>query len=54
MKTFEILLRNACVSTVDGIIVACYSDVVVSGGSLVGFNAAIDGVDYVYPRDKCN
>jgi hypothetical protein len=54
MKNFEILLRDACVSTVDGIIIACYSDVAVSEGALVGFNAAIDGVDYVYPRDKCN
>lgn len=54
VKYFELLLRDACVYSTDGIIIACYSDVAVSGGALVGFNATIDGVDYVYPRDKCN
>jgi hypothetical protein len=54
VKNFEILLRDACVYSTDGIIIACYSDVAVSGGALVGFNATIDGVDYVYPRDKCD
>jgi len=53
LKNFEMLLRDACISTADGIPIACYSDVTISGGALVGFNATIDGVDYVYPRDKC-
>lgn len=54
VKNFEILSRDACIYSADGIIIACYSDVTVSGGALVGFNATIEGVDYVYPRDKCN
>jgi hypothetical protein len=54
VKYFEVLSRDACVYSADGIIIACYSDVVVSGGTLAGFTATIDGAVYVYPRDTCD